>query len=135
MVVDGTQSGRTHNVSACYSGDHLIIDCYGGSFEQLNSRELVVSCLDGLHGLFGLKKFSDPYVYYVPHIQKDAGGWSGFIMTLESHISIHIFPARGFLRADVYVCKNDVANSLVESYFKNIFCLKAVEIKLIKKGQ
>lgn len=47
-------------------------------------------------------------VYYAAsNDKKGPGGWSGFAVIQESHISIHTFPERGFLSADVYTCRNN----------------------------
>lgn len=84
-----------------------MIDGYGGDKNKLNDKELVFKCLDELPELLFMGKLSKPEVYFAKgNGGKDPGGWSGFVVIIESHISIHTFPARGFLSADVYTCKN-----------------------------
>lgn len=41
-------------------------------------------------------------------------GWSSMAMVAESHITIHTFPAGGFVTADVYSCKEFDADVVVD---------------------
>jgi len=116
-------------------GEHVMIDGYGGDYEKLNNKEFVLECLNELTEELGMKKLSDPIVKLAPaNNKKDPGGWSGFVMIIESHISIHTFPARGFLSADVYTCKNGMDVKFIINYFKTKFDLKGVEDNFIKRG-
>lgn len=116
-------------------GEHLMIDGYGGDKEKLNNKKLVLKCLDELPTLLGMKKLADPLMVWAePNGKKDPGGWSGVILIAESHISIHTFPARGFLTADVYSCRNGMDTKLVASYFKKLFDLDDLERNFIKRG-
>ena len=116
-------------------GEHLTIDGYGGNYEKLNNKELVLSCLSELPTLLGMEKLSDPMVYFAPdNHEKDPGGWSGFVVIAESHISIHTFPKRQFVSADVYTCRNGLDKEFVLNYFKKVFDLKDVESNFIKRG-
>lgn len=121
--------------STCNFGEHLCIDGYGGSFEKLNSKKLVLNSLDKLPELLGMKKLCKPHVYYAPDNNiKDSGGWSGFVVIAESHISIHTFPCRGFLSADIYTCKDNMGIDFIKGYFKKRFEIKDVETNFIKRG-
>lgn len=116
-------------------GEHITIDGYGGDPERLDSEEAVVSCLTELCGVLKMQMLTKPLVVSAPdnHI-KDPGGWSGFIIIAESHISIHTFPNRRFLSADVYTCQNGLDVDFVVNYFKQKFKLKEVEKHFIKRG-
>ena len=82
-----------------------------------------------------MHKLADPVVYLAPaNNKKDPGGWSGFVIIAESHISIHTFPGRSFLSADIYTCKNGMDLEFIISYFKNAFDLKEIEQNFIKRG-
>ena len=116
-------------------GEHITIDGYEGLFEKLNDKELIVGALNELTEKIGMKKLAEPSVYQaLPNGKKDPGGWSGFVVIQESHISIHTFPARGFLSADVYSCKNGLDVELIVNYFKNAFNLQDIEQHFIKRG-
>ncbi len=121
--------------SFCNFGEHLTIDGYGGDPEKLNNRELVLSVFHELPDSLGMNKLAEPQVYFAPDtFGKDPGGWSGFVVVAESHISIHTFPARRFLSADVYSCKNGMEPAIIESYFREKFALHEIETNFIKRG-
>ena len=116
-------------------GEHLTIDGYQGSFEKLSNKNLVLGCLNELPEKLGMYKLAEPLVYLAPeNNKKDPGGWSGFVVIAESHISIHTFPGRGFLSADVYTCKNGLDTNFVLDYFKEKFDLKELEENFVKRG-
>ena len=116
-------------------GEHITIDGYGGDYEKLNNREFVLNCLNELPETLDMNKLAEPVVYFAPeNNKKDPGGWSGFVVIAESHISIHTFPARGFVSADVYTCKNGMNLEFILNYFKEKFDLKDIEHNFIKRG-
>ena len=116
-------------------GEHLTIDGYGGNPEKLNDKERVFTILNTLPELLGMSKLSTPEVYFAEGTnEKDPGGWSGFVVINESHISIHTFPKRGFVSADAYTCKNGMDCKFILDYFKEQFDLKDIEDNLIKRG-
>jgi S-adenosylmethionine decarboxylase len=120
----------------CNFGEHLTIDGYGGNPEKLNDRDIVWSCLDDLPNRVEMKKLAEPVVYFAPEgmNDKDPGGWSGFVIIAESHISIHTFPKRGFVSVDVYTCRNGMDKEFIIEYFKKAFSLDEVEVNFIKRG-
>jgi S-adenosylmethionine decarboxylase len=116
-------------------GEHLMIDGYGGDESKLNDRELVLQCLNELPRRLEMNILGEPVVYLAPgNDKKDPGGWSGFVVIMESHISIHTFPKKGFLSEDVYTCKNDLDTDAVSKYFIDVFGLKDVEVNFVKRG-
>lgn len=116
-------------------GEHLTIDGYGGDVSRLSNKGLVSECLNKLPSLVGMKKITKPLIVWAqPNGKKDPGGWSGIVLVAESHISIHTFPRRGFLSADVYTCKSGLRIKTIVSYFKSRFALKGIERHFIKRG-
>ncbi len=116
-------------------GEHLTIDGYGGSKEKLNDKDLVLDCLNDLPEQLGMHKLSEPEIYFAKGNDiKDPGGWSGFVVIEESHISIHTFPEKGFISADVYTCKNGMDNEFILNYFKEKFALSDIERNFINRG-
>ena len=116
-------------------GEHLTIDGYGGNEEALNNKETVFECLDKLPELLGMHKMSTPELYHSDGNDiKDPGGWTGVVTIAESHISVHTFPKRGFVSADVYTCKNGMDNDFIIKFFTEKFGLKDVETHFIKRG-
>lgn len=116
-------------------GEHLTIDGYGGNYEKLNSKKTVKQCLKELPELLGMKKLARPKVYFAKgNEDKDPGGWTGFVVIEESHISIHTFPGRSFVSIDVYTCRNGMDVEFIKKYFIDKFLLKEIEVNFIKRG-
>jgi S-adenosylmethionine decarboxylase len=112
---------------------HLTIDGFGGNPQKLASEELVRNLLDRLPESIGMTKIT------VPHVQKYAGdkpedwGVSGFVMIAESHLSIHTFPERNIVWADLFSCKGFDTDSAVE-HLRQAFDLEGVHARRIPRG-
>ena len=116
-------------------GEHLTIDGYDGDYDKLNDKDLVLKALSELPEKLGMTPMIEPVIKEAEDNGiKDPGGWSGFVMILESHISIHTFPGRHFVSADVYTCKNGMQTDFILEYFKEVFGLGDIEHQLIKRG-
>lgn len=116
-------------------GVHLTLDGYGGNPEKLNDPELVRKSLDELPSKLGMEKMTEPIVKYAePRNLKDSGGYSGFVMIVESHISIHTFPKKKFVSIDAYTCKDEMDKDTAVVYFKEMFELEDVEVWFFKRG-
>lgn len=120
---------------AAHFGEHITIDGYGGDPERLDNEEAVLSVLTELCDALRMRPLMKPVVLNAPdnHI-KDPGGWSGFVMIAESHISVHTFPKRRFVSADVYTCQNGMDKDFVTDFFKQKFKLEDVETHFLKRG-
>lgn len=117
-------------------GSHLTIDGYGGDFDKLNNKDVVFKCLDELPEKLGMHKLTEPEVVECGAVNpKDSGGFSGFTMIIESHISCHTFPYRKFVSVDAYTCKGTIDKEFVVNYFKEAFGLKDVEVHYIVRGK
>lgn len=116
-------------------GVHLTLDGYGGAQYLLADRDHVLACLSELPERLGMHKLAEPFLVELDHhSDKDPGGVSGFVLIAESHISIHTFPLRGFVSADVYTCQNSLDTDRIRAYFEDRFGLQDVEINLIRRG-
>jgi S-adenosylmethionine decarboxylase len=116
-------------------GVHLTLDGYGGSREKLANYAHVLACLGDLPERLGMHKIAEPLLVELDeHSDKDPGGVSGFVMIAESHISIHTFPLRGFVSADVYTCQNQLDTEQICQYFVEAFDLQDLETNLVKRG-
>lgn len=121
---------------ASHFGEHLTLDGYGGDKAKLNDQELVKRCLQELPDMLDMHILAGPEVYFAAgNGKKDPGGWSGFVVIAESHISIHTFPERGFVSIDVYTCKNGLATDHIVTYFKEQFGLQETETNFIERGK
>jgi S-adenosylmethionine decarboxylase len=101
----------------------------------LNDRNLVFDLLNTLPGKFGMKKLTEPVVVWASgNDTKDPGGWSGFVMIQESHISIHTFIKRRFVTIDVYSCR-EFDTRLTIDLFKQTFKTEDVETTIEVRGR
>lgn len=122
--------------SGAIFGVHLTIDGYMGDYKLLNDMNLVFKLLNELPEKIGMHKMMPPYVVYSPPLsKKDSGGYSGFVMIVESHISIHTFSGKRFVSIDVYTCKNKLPVDFVVNYFKDAFKLQETEVHEIRRGR
>ncbi len=116
-------------------GLHLMMDMYNCDPKSLDDKDLVQKELDTLPGKMGMRKLIDPVVLFAqPNGIKDPGGWSGFVMIQESHISIHTFIKRRFVTIDVYSCKEFDPKPIIE-HFKKLFKTKDVELEVVVRGK
>jgi len=120
---------------ACTFGVHFTLDGYGGSPEKLNNEKLMEKILNELPERLGMEKLTEPVVKYAePRNIKDSGGYSGFVMIAESHISIHTFPKKKFVSIDAYTCKDDMDKDGIEKYFRDAYELQETEVQFFKRG-
>jgi len=116
-------------------GVHLTLDGYGGCQQLLADGGHVLACLNELPERLGMHKLAAPLLVELgQHSAKDPGGVSGFVMIAESHISIHTFPLRGFVSADVYTCQDSLDTEQICRYFADAFALQDLEINLVRRG-
>lgn len=116
-------------------GEHVTLDGYGGDKILLNDKEHILTILTNLPAELGMHILMPPQIILAPELgAKDPGGYSGFVIIAESHISIHTFPERRFVSADVYTCKNGMDVEKIKEYFKEKFKLTALETSFIKRG-
>ncbi len=116
-------------------GEHFMLDGYFGDKKKLNDKNLVLRCINELVTELDMHKLIEPVVLFAPgNDQKDPGGWSGFVIIAESHISIHTFPERGFVSVDTYSCRNGMDTGLIERYLTKAFDLKETERHFVKRG-
>ncbi len=123
--------------SDTHFGEHLTIDGYLCDYGKLNDAILVRETLNQLVTLLGMHKICEPLVHRaIGGTTKDlTGGWSGFIMIEESHISIHTFLSARFLTVDVYTCKNGLNKALVVDFIKKTFLPIEVEVNFLIRGK
>jgi S-adenosylmethionine decarboxylase len=102
-------------------GPHLVLDGYDADVKRLSSLQFVYGFLEKLPEVIGMHKISPPYVFYYDGGGKhEDAGITGFVVIAESHISIHTYPHKKFLTADVYSCKEfdtDKAAQLIVDTF------------------
>ena len=112
---------------------HVIIDGHGGDPDQLSDENVVRVILDEVPGIMGMSKITQPMVLRYTGSKSEDWGVSGFVMIAESHISMHTFPERGLIWADVFSCKDFEATPILEE-IKKRFSLREMDVQSIPRN-
>lgn len=116
-------------------GWHLTLDGYGGDPDRLGDVEVIRGWLDAMPAALGMDKLLEPCLIEVgPRNPKDPGGVTGFVLVAQSHLSVHTFPRRGFLSADVFTCQDRLDHEGIRRSLIETFGLGEVETNLIPRG-
>jgi S-adenosylmethionine decarboxylase len=116
-------------------GWHLTLDGYVGQPQRLGNREVVRAWLDEMPDLLGMDKLIEPCLIEVgARNDKDPGGITGFVLVAQSHLSIHTFPRRRFVSADVFTCQDDLDQDRIRQSLIAAFELEEIETNLIPRG-
>ncbi len=111
-------------------GLHLTLDGYGCDKAKLSDLNLIFQVLDKLPAAIGMKKIITPYVIPYDGAEKpEDWGISGFVMIAESHISIHTYPEKDYITADVYSCNHFDSDKAVA------FLVKAFGIREVNRNE
>ncbi|MBI2549873.1 adenosylmethionine decarboxylase [Candidatus Woesearchaeota archaeon] len=117
-------------------GPHLTLDLYGCDKDKLNDHDYVFELLDEMPEMLGMHKFSAPQLTKIP-VQPDSfdkGGLTGFVILVESHLSIHTFPADGFASFDIFSCKYFSEDSAMKYLMEKLGAEK-VEVNRLERGR
>lgn len=117
-------------------GPHLTLDLHRCNKEKLSDPKFIYDFLDFFPEFIGMQKFSKPYVENIPPRPNsfDKGGVTGFVILVESHITIHTFPADGFACVDIFSCKDFDQKKAVGEMLK-MFGAKKAEKHFIVRGR
>lgn len=116
-------------------GTHLTLDGYLGEPERLGDPEVVRAWLDQLPDVLDMIKLIQPCLVEVgARNEKDPGGITGFMLVAQSHLSIHTFPRRRFVSADVFTCQDDLDHERIRQSLITTFGLGEVESNLLARG-
>lgn len=116
-------------------GLHLTFDGYRCDPRVLGSPTEVKRFLRLLVRRLAMRRLFGPKVVQAPAVgKKDPGGYSGFVVIQESHVSVHTFPKRRFVSIDVYSCK-DFNHERAISFIQKFFRTHAHETSLIIRGK
>lgn len=127
VVADDGPTGRF--------GLHLTLDGYRGRPERLGDPEVVRAWLDQLPEMLSMTKLMPPCLVEVgARNEKDPGGVTGFVLIAQSHLSIHTFPRRRFVSADVFTCQDHLDQERIRQSLIAAFELGEVESNLIPRG-
>lgn len=101
---------------------HLMLDCYGGSENRLDDLRTVNSALEEIVSQLRLETVMPPFLlpYYYAK-DSDDDGISAFVILRGGHITLHTFPRRGCVFADLLYdgyASEDKFVELLRTYFK-----------------
>ncbi len=115
-------------------GPHLVFDGFDSALERLVDLEALYRLLDTLPDRIRMTKIMPPYVFRHGVPGSPAEGVSGFVLIAESHISLHTFPGRRYVNADIFSCEPfEVEDALAA--LKEAFEPARVEWKLLDRGR
>lgn len=118
-------------------GYHLTLDLYDCDPVPLADMKICYDALETLPSKIGMLALTTPAIVLANSNEKDGGkdpgGFSGYIIIAESHISLHTFIKRGFVSIDVYSCKEFDVN-IATKHFQEIFKPKDTENHFINRG-
>lgn len=112
---------------------HVIIDGYGGDPDQLADENVVRAILERYPQEMGMTRIAPPMVVRYNGTKPQDWGVSGYVMIAESHISMHTFPERSLIWADIFSCKEFDAAPIVED-LKRQFRLREMNVSLLERG-
>jgi S-adenosylmethionine decarboxylase len=112
---------------------HVIVDGYGGDPDQLADENAVRVILDEVPEMMGMTKITQPMVLRYTGSKPEDWGVSGYVMIAESHISMHTFPERRLVWADVFSCKDFDAAPILDE-LKRRFGLRRMDVQSIPRN-
>jgi S-adenosylmethionine decarboxylase len=111
---------------------HVIVDGFGGDPDQLADENVVRAILDLYPEAMGMTKIAPPTVVRYRGTKPEDWGVSGYVMIAESHISLHTFPERCLIWADIFSCKDFDATAILAD-LKSRFHLRTMEVQTLKR--
>ncbi len=117
-------------------GSHLTLDLYGCNPETLGNSEKIFQLLNELPAIVNMHKFSEPQLTQIPEQPNsfDKGGLTGFVILVESHISVHTFPTDSFASLDIFSCKFFKEMKAI-SYIVELLGAKRYEQNKLERGK
>jgi S-adenosylmethionine decarboxylase len=113
-------------------GQHLTVDL-GGCISDLTKTDVIFDFLLELATNISMTPITLPYVIKWLDKGTTIEGVSGFVIIAESHISIHTYPEKKELYADVFSCRNFNVNRAIDLFTK-VFQPKTIEKNIVKRG-
>ena len=112
-----------------------MLDMYHCSPNVLGDKVAVLNLLRSLPQQLEMKILLAPVVAFAqPNGKRDPGGWSGFVVIQESHISVHTFIKRRFVTVDIYSCKSFDTDKSIE-LLKQVFKPQTIDSEVEVRGK
>lgn len=113
-------------------GQHLTVDL-SGCKSELTSTDRIYRFLIEMAKTINMHIITLPYVVKWLDIGTKIEGVSGFVIIAESHISVHTYPEKKEVYADVFSCRNFHTNRAVDLFTKT-FQPTSIEKNIVKRG-
>jgi S-adenosylmethionine/arginine decarboxylase-like enzyme len=111
---------------------HLIIDGFDGDPTRLASGEVIRALLERYPDAIGMKPASEPQVLSGDAAYPAGCDVSGFVMSTESHITIHTSAARGQAWVDIFSAQEfDSTRAIID--FTAALGLREVTTRLVER--
>jgi S-adenosylmethionine decarboxylase len=115
-------------------GPHLLYQAYGCEASRLEDLGGLYRLLEAMPDRIRMTRIMPPYVFRHANSRGRLTGFSGFVLIAQSHISVHTFPNRRVVNADIFSCENfDVEDAL--SVLREAFHPQKVEWHLLDRGR
>jgi S-adenosylmethionine decarboxylase len=114
-------------------GLHLMVDGYGCDPSRLSDEDFIRCFLSEFPEDIGMTKLMSPYVVGYEGSDREISGLSGFVLIAESHVSIHTFPADGYVSIDVFSCKPFDTRAAEEKIIER-FGITRLERNILDRG-
>jgi len=112
-----------------------MIDGYGCEFKALQDKALMSDIMKKIANNEKMKMLIEPKIVEAFNNDKgDHGGYSGFVIIQESHISIHTFPHVGFVSIDVYTCRGNMNIGQIIDILRLAYSIKDMEVHIQNRG-
>ena len=116
-----------------YYGPHLTFDGYDCDPDILSNRLIVERFLNELPAEIGMTKLKDADVLVHLDSKDPEWGVTGVVIIAESHVSIHTYPAKGVVFADVFSCK-PFDHEYVERRIREVFQVRDADVHCVRRG-
>lgn len=110
-----------------YAGKHWLLDLWGAS--HLDNIEYIEQAMNEAVNASGATLLHLHLHHFTPN-----GGVSGVAVLAESHISLHTWPERDYVAADIFMC-GDTHPELAASVLENAFTPTKIDISRYRRGE
>ena len=110
-----------------YAGNHWLLDLWGAS--HLDNIEYIEQAMNEAVNVSGATLLHLHLHHFTPN-----GGVSGVAVLAESHISIHTWPERDYIAADIFMC-GETHPELAAKVFEKAFSPTKMDITRNRRGE
>lgn len=115
-------------------GPHMMLDAYRCDASVLDDPQKLYEMIEHLVKLLNMHMLVPPYIIRaLDNGKKDPGGWTGFTIIAESHISFHSFVRRRFMTIDIYSCK-EFDTKKARAYIEQVLKTNDTDVYIQERG-